>query len=97
MKARRKKTLGLADQVRVLRHSAKNAFKSDGCTAVPDLNFGADCCRAHDVCYATGCMSRAEADRNLRRCIAAKGYIILPWIYWLGVRIFGRKYYHGNT
>lgn len=62
--------------------------KYDGCTGVPDFDFGADCCGEHDYHYQVGDISRFEADRKLRECLRAKGYFVLPWIYWLGVRIF---------
>jgi len=85
--------LGFADQVRVVREGFKRGVYYDGCTGVPDFDFGADCCGEHDFHYQQTDISRAEADKRLRQCIRKKGYIILPWVFWLGVRIFGRKYY----
>jgi hypothetical protein len=70
---------------------------SDGCTFAPDMVFY-DCCVEHDIDYSTGTVNRAEADRKLRVCIRAKGYPILCWVYWLGVRLFGWvSYYFGDS
>jgi hypothetical protein len=80
--------LGFADQVRVVRDGFRKGVKYDGCTAVPDFDFGADCCGEHDTHYQLGDISRAEADRRLRECIKKKGYTGLAWAYWLGVRVF---------
>lgn len=89
--------LGVVDQVKVLTHSVQNAFSPNGCSRVPDLNFGTACCNQHDIDYYEGVISRAEADKKLRECIRSKGYLVLPWIYWLGVRLFGRPHYNkGN-
>lgn len=85
--------LGFADQCRVVWDGMKRGVKYDGCTAVPDFDFGFDCCGEHDAHYQLGDISRAEADKKLRECIRKKGYFILPWVYWLGVRIVGRNYY----
>ena len=88
--------LGFVDQVKVVANSAKRALVSDGCTGAPDLDFGHDCCREHDHDYKLGMISRWEADKKLYRCIRAKGYVVLPLIYWLAVRIFGRGFYYGE-
>lgn len=74
--------------------SAQAFFKNDGCTAVPDLDIGS-CCIEHDYYYMTKEVTRAEADKKFRQCIA-KRYKLLPWIYWLGVRFFGSKFYGHN-
>ena len=72
-------------------------FVTDGCSMSPDLEFSA-CCVEHDINYATGDITRAEADRKLRQCIAAKGYPYLSIVYWMGVRLFGwMPYYFGNS
>jgi len=66
---------------------------SDGCSNAPDFNF-TKCCKEHDYYYRnpvelTG-VSRAEADRRLRRCIRSHwGGPVMPWIYWGAVRLFG--------
>ncbi len=85
----------LAGQARNLARHAKAAYdwSSDGCTGVPDFDIR-DCCEAHDFAYRNGTKSRAQADRDLRRCIASHGWLLLPWIYWLGVRLFGRAHYN---
>jgi hypothetical protein len=88
--------LGFLDQVRIVRDGFSKGVKYDGCTAVPDFDFGYDCCGEHDYHYQEGDVSRAEADKRLRQCIRKKGYFLLPWAYWLGVRMFAgdvwRKY-----
>jgi len=86
-----------ADSARLLGRHMRAAMDmtSDGCTGVPDLDFRA-CCEKHDFAYRNGTLSRAEADRELRRCIADHGYLLLPWIYWIGVRLFGRRHYRGR-
>ena len=83
-------------QVRAVVASAKRAFSSDGCTSVPDFNFGKDCCAQHDRDYFDCEITRAEADRRMRECISRKGYLVLPWVYWIGVRIFGRGFWYGR-
>lgn len=60
---------------------------SDACTCAPDLDV-ADCCRAHDRAYEQQLVSRADADRELRACIA-RSRPVVAWIYWLGVRLGG--------
>ncbi len=67
-------------------------LSSDGCSMAPDLDIGA-CCRRHDFHYRNGTVSRHEADALLRECITAHGYRLLPWLYWAGVRLFGRRSY----
>jgi hypothetical protein len=69
-------------------------YGTDGCTASPDLNFR-DCCEEHDYYYRSGEVSRAEADKRLRKCIQQRGWLVTPWLYWLGVRLFGRSSYKG--
>lgn len=67
-------------------------YKFDGCTNAPDLN-AADCCAEHDYHYQDLDLTRAQADKKLRKCMQKKGWIILPWIYWGAVRIFGGNHY----
>ena len=73
-------------------------FKSDGCTAAPDL-FWKDCCKEHDFYYRypkETQVSRAEADKRLRECMRVKGSgPIIAWIYWAAVRSFGWKFWKG--
>lgn len=72
-------------------------FPTDGCTMAPDLDF-ADCCKHHDFQYSTTHLTRLQSDRQLRYCIKNKGYPILCWVYWLGVRLFGWiPYYFGKS
>jgi len=85
--------LRFSEQVKLVYEGLKKGFKYDGCTAVPDFDFGYDCCGEHDYHYQALDVTRAEADKRLRQCIQKKGYIILPWVYWLGVRIFGKEYW----
>lgn len=70
--------------------NGKAFLQSDGCTGAPGLNF-TSCCFEHDYYYTTHAVSRREADKRLRQCIARKRWRLLPVLYWLGVRIFGRK------
>ncbi len=88
--------LKFTDQCKLVYQGFKQGFTYDGCTAVPDFNFGTDCCGEHDYHYQDGEVSRAEADKRLRQCIQKKGYVVLPWVYWLGVRLFGRNYYKNS-
>lgn len=67
-------------------------YGTDGCTGVPELNI-THCCERHDVDYRSGRVSRWTADYRLRCCMQAKGWRFLPWIYWCGVRLFGRRFY----
>ena len=90
------KKLTLSEQWALIRDGFNKGVKYDGCTAVPDFDFGADCCAEHDYHYQLTDMSRWEADKRLRQCIASKGYILLPWAYWLGVRVFGSRFYRKN-
>lgn len=90
---RSKDSLTFKEQYEVVKAGFKRGVKYDGCTAVPDLDFGADCCNEHDAHYQLADITRAEADAKLRRCLQEKGYVVLPWVYWLGVRVFGRNYY----
>jgi hypothetical protein len=71
--------------------------KTDGCTNSPDLNF-VSCCITHDLRYRenTEGITRAQADKELRECIAAHGHQYLAWIYWGAVRLFGRSNWRSN-
>jgi hypothetical protein len=85
--------LTFKEQWEVVKQGYDRGVHYDGCSGVPDLDFGADCCGEHDAHYQLGTLSRAEADKRLRECMRAKGYFLLPWVYWMGVRVFGRNYY----
>ena len=79
----------------------------DGCSSSPNL-FYKPCCDAHDVAYRTGLdvdskpVTRAKADKDFLRCMrkAGKtpilGRTILPVVYYLAVRMFGRKQWKGK-
>lgn len=80
------------------------ALKGDGCTGVPDLTYK-KCCDRHDIHYRTKMrledtgiptpITRAEADKEMFKCMRETGKtpiigsIIVPGLYWLGVRLFG--------
>lgn len=77
------------------RKALQLPFESDGCTSWPDGPWRA-CCEAHDRCYRYGAiwgMSRLRADRELQKCIAAKGYVIMSWVMFWGVRRFGGRHW----
>ena len=51
------------------------------------------CCEAHDRNYGPdSTMTRWQADRELRRCIAQYRPNV-SWIVWVGVRLFGWRFY----
>jgi hypothetical protein len=85
--------LTFKEQWAIVKDGFSKGVKYDGCTGVPDFDFGADCCGEHDYHYQLTDVSRLEADTRLRECLRAKGYFLLPWIYWLGVRVFGGRFY----
>lgn len=87
------KKLNFRQQLDIVKEGFSKGVRYDGCTGVPDFNFGNDCCGEHDYHYQLTDISRAEADKRLRQCLRQKGYFLLPWIYWLGVRAFGRQFY----
>ena len=70
-------------------------FTSDGCSIVPDGEWGDDawreCCVLHDIQYWCGGSSadRIQADLDLQQCVAEKGYPIWGEIMYLGVRAGG--------
>lgn len=72
----------------------------DGCSWVPDIYTPA--CQLHDALYMAKITSRAEADALFRMTIVAlarqdewlwrqtgRG---VAWLFWAGVRVFGRQY-----
>lgn len=70
-------------------------FITDGCDMADDMVLS-DSCNEHDLLYSTGEVSRAEADNLLRKSVASKGFPVLAWVCWLGVRMFGWvTYYFG--
>lgn len=80
--------LGFTEQCKVVWEGLKKGFKTDGCTASPDLDFGI-CCKEHDMHYAMHDISKWEADKKLHDCMRKKGYVVLPLIYWSFVTCFG--------
>ena len=63
---------------------------NNGCTLTP-FEFP-DACREHDIDYATGRVSRREADLKFFNAI----YPTSPawaWIYWMAVRLGGAAQY----
>lgn len=75
-----------------VKSGLSKGYKFDGCTDSPNLNF-VDCCNEHDYNYQDMSMSRKEADDELRACMQKKGWVVLPWVYWTGVRIFGGNHF----
>lgn len=81
-------------------------FATDGCTGVPDFFFF-ECCENHDFGYEfgaeLGALSRLQEDNALFSCMKRKlkkhnknkGWMwVLPYIYWLGVRVIGWSRYN---
>ncbi len=85
--------LGFRDQVRIVREGFRKGVKYDGCTGVPDFDFGADCCGEHDFHYQQTDINKWRADWRLRKCISKKGYPLVGWAYWLGVTMGGWAFY----
>jgi hypothetical protein len=83
--------LTFKEQYEIVKAGFAKGVKYDGCTAAPDLDFGADCCAEHDYHYQLGDISRAEADKRLFQCLRKKGYLVLPVLYWIGVRFGGGR------
>lgn len=93
--------LSFREQCRIVAEGVKKGFSYDGCTAVPDFNFGYDCCGEHDTYYQSQVVTRAEADRKLYECILNKGVPsklgpipyntnwMLASVYYVGVRVAG--------
>lgn len=81
------------------------AVKGNGCSDVPDWNDHLrGCCNRHDCDYSTHTdetgepITRAQADKRLRQCMGKEGRTwfgrrVLSITYWLGVRVFGRKFW----
>lgn len=62
---------------------------TDRCTGIPDAGIAA-CCHQHDRDYGIrGTVTRAEADRRLRQCIAGNGHPLRAWLIWAGLRLVG--------
>jgi hypothetical protein len=71
----------------------------DYCTLFPE-GWWATCCQAHDLAYSLQ-IGKEAADQALMLCVAGSGHgpvlgaasVVLGGAMWLGVRLFGRKYY----
>lgn len=85
--------LTFKEQCQIVWDGLKKGVKYDGCTAVPDFNFGSDCCGEHDYHYQLTTVSKWEADKRLRQCIIKKGYPFIAWCYWIGLTIGGYPFY----
>ena len=75
-------------------------FSSDGCSAFPDGTFEQNqlwlrCCTAHDYAYWKGgsYQQRLDADKALRRCVAAVGEEEIALIMLAGVRVGGSPFF----
>lgn len=71
----------------------------DYCTWFPE-GWWATCCAAHDLAYASQ-VGQSVADSALLACVAASGNgpataavsVAIGGAMWLGVRLFGRRFY----
>lgn len=71
----------------------------DYCTWFPE-GWWATCCAAHDLAYSAQ-IGKEVADAALMACVAGSGHgpataavsVAIGGAMWLGVRLFGRKYY----
>lgn len=65
------------------------------CTNWPD-GWWRHCCAIHDVAYTLG-LDRAQADADLAACVARESWLglagVIGLIMWIGVRVFGGRYY----
>lgn len=73
----------------------------DYCTLFPE-GWWSTCCEIHDKEYAAQ-IGQALADNNLFNCVINSGSdpititlsLIIGFTMWLGVRVFGSKFYRG--
>lgn len=71
----------------------------DYCTWFPE-GWWADCCQAHDLAYAAQ-VGKELADAALFQCVSASASApvmaaasaVAGGLMWLGVRVFGRRFY----
>lgn len=70
-------------------------FDGDGCTLVPD-GWWREACRWHDWAYRSDVeITRWTADWNfLRNLLILRCPTRLCLWYWIGVRVFGRRFFH---
>ncbi len=69
-----------------------HAFTTDRCSVWPDGDWYS-CCVEHDYAYWCGgsAQQRAQADKQLKHCIKAKGYPVMGKIMRWGVRLGGHS------
>ena len=85
----------------LLQHTRPRMMQSsedcttNGCTASPDLNF-IECCDAHDLCYCRGGSEsdRYRCDEIFYNCIKNKAGILIAWVYYSMVRMFGEPFFN---
>lgn len=77
-----------------MKKKSKKKIKSDGCTMWLDGPWH-DCCVKHDLKYYEGGTerSRMKADIDMLRCAAKTGHPYMAIIMFIGVRLFGSKYW----
>jgi hypothetical protein len=77
----------LAALIRSRMSVVEGVFKSDGCTFVPEANWG-ECCEEHDKAYVKGgwFLARLRADYELMKCIGRNKNWFAAVVYFLGVR-----------
>lgn len=82
----------IAAAIRSRRTFGGHVFKSNGCNATPEGNWG-ECCTVHDKNYREGgwAIARLKADIELMKCIGSNGNWFAAILYFLGVR-FGGQY-----
>ncbi len=75
-------------------------FKSDGCSSFPDgtlaeKDLWKTCCYQHDLAYWQGgnYAMRAQADIDLRQCVAEVGEPMIAKLMLAGVRVGGSPYW----
>lgn len=68
------------------------------CTGAPEFKFKA-CCDQHDIAYSLGGgeAERAFSDYKFLECMIAKRPVILAFIYFFTVRVFGWIFYRYNS
>jgi hypothetical protein len=91
--AAKSEKLGYIDQAKIVLAGIKKGVHYDGCTAVPNFDFGFDCCGEHDAHYQLQDIPKSEADTKLRQCIIKKGYPMVAWFYYIGVSTVGWIFY----
>lgn len=61
------------------------------------VGYGNAACTTHDFLYTTGYVSRKNADGVLYRALRAEGVARWrAWLFYAGVRCFGKKFYKNN-